>query len=155
MTKDAVRAYYANFGEREWQRLTNPDDGAVEFALTKEILAHYLPSFGRILDLGGGPGRYTIWLAQRGYQSDARFAQAETKYGLFPSGGALLRLPAPLLREMVFTAAPIDATRAVQHGLVQHVVAPGESLAAALELASVIAANPPGGVLAAKILGSS
>jgi SAM-dependent methyltransferase len=68
MTKDAVRAYYANFGEREWQRLTNPDDGAVEFALTKELLAHYLPSFGRILDLGGGPGRYTIWLAQRGYQ---------------------------------------------------------------------------------------
>src|SRR5262245_8006038 len=68
MTKDAVRAYYANFGEREWQRLTNPDDGAVEFALTKELLAHYLPSFGRILDLGAGPGRYTIWLAQRGYQ---------------------------------------------------------------------------------------
>src|SRR5689334_16386172 len=68
MTKAAVRAYYASFGEREWQRLTNPDDGAVEFALTKKLLATYLPPSGRILDLGGGPGRYTIWLAERGYQ---------------------------------------------------------------------------------------
>jgi SAM-dependent methyltransferase len=68
VTKDAVRAYYASFGEREWQRLTNPDDGAVEFVFTKELLTRYLPPSGRILDLGGGPGRYTIWLAQRGYQ---------------------------------------------------------------------------------------
>jgi len=68
VTKDAVRAYYASFGEREWQRLTNPDDGAVEFALTKQFLATYLPPSGHILDLGGGPGRYTIWLAERGYQ---------------------------------------------------------------------------------------
>ena len=68
MTKDTVRAYYASFGEREWQRLTNPDDGTVEFALTKQLLATYLPPSGRLLDLGGGPGRYTIWLAERGYQ---------------------------------------------------------------------------------------
>ena len=68
MRKDRVRAYYASFGEREWQRLTNPDDGAVEFALTKRLLATHLPPSGRVLDLGGGPGRYTIWLAERGYQ---------------------------------------------------------------------------------------
>ena len=68
MTKDAVRAYYASFSEREWQRLTNPDDGTVEFALTKQLLATYLPPSGRVLDLGGGPGRYTIWLAERDYQ---------------------------------------------------------------------------------------
>src|SRR5690242_20243517 len=66
--RDTVRAYYASFSEREWQSLTNPDDGAVEFALTKQLLATYLPPSGRILDLGGGPGRYTIWLAERGYQ---------------------------------------------------------------------------------------
>lgn len=68
MTKAVVRAYYASFGEREWQRLTNPDDGAVEFALTKQLLATYLPPSGRVLDLAGGPGRYTLWLAERGYQ---------------------------------------------------------------------------------------
>jgi enoyl-CoA hydratase len=80
----------------------------------------------------------------------ARFAQAETKYGLFPSGGGLLRLPEPLRREMVLTAAPIDAERALAHGLVQHLTGPGETLEAALAIARQIADNPPGGVQAAK-----
>jgi len=82
--------------------------------------------------------------------TNARFAQAETKYGLFPSGGGLLRLPASLVREMVLTAAPIDAERALHHGLVDHLVPPGATLAAALDLAEAIAANPPAGVQAAK-----
>ncbi len=68
MTKDDVRAYYAAFAEREWQRLTNTDDGAIEYALTCTMLEQYLPASGRILDIGGGTGRYTIWLAQRRYQ---------------------------------------------------------------------------------------
>ena len=68
MTSDAVRAYYDSFGEREWTRLENPDDGAVEFAITKHILDTFLPSKARILDVGGGPGRYAIWLAQRSHR---------------------------------------------------------------------------------------
>jgi SAM-dependent methyltransferase len=66
MTADAVVAYYASFGEREWARLENPDDGALEFAITCHTLAAYLPPKARILDIGGGPGRYAIWLAQQG-----------------------------------------------------------------------------------------
>ena len=31
MNTDAVRAYYASIGEREWTRLENPDDGAIEY----------------------------------------------------------------------------------------------------------------------------
>lgn len=68
MTKDALRAYYAVFAEREWERLTNADDGAIEYALTCAMLERYLPAQGRILDIGGGAGRYTIWLARRGYK---------------------------------------------------------------------------------------
>jgi S-adenosylmethionine-dependent methyltransferase len=68
MSRDAVRAYYARFGEREWDRLENPDDGAVEFAITCHTLATYLPPGARVLDIGGGPGRYAIWLAQRGHR---------------------------------------------------------------------------------------
>ena len=67
MNPDAVRAYYADFGEREWERLENPDDGAVEFAVTCQALDTYLSPNARVLDIGGGPGRYTIWLAQRGH----------------------------------------------------------------------------------------
>lgn len=67
MVQDLVRSYYARFGEREWNRLTSAE-GAIEFAVTTHALAQYLPAHGRILDLGGGPGRYTCWLAERGYQ---------------------------------------------------------------------------------------
>ena len=68
MSSEAVRAYYASFSEREWARLENPDDGAVEFAITCHTLATYLPPDARVLDIGGGPGRYAIWLAQRGHR---------------------------------------------------------------------------------------
>lgn len=67
MTRDSIRAYYAQFGEREWERLTHPTDGAIEFAVNCRLLSAHLPPAGRVLDVGGGPGRYTIWLAQRGY----------------------------------------------------------------------------------------
>lgn len=67
MGKELVRNYYAAFGENEWHRLTWPE-GSIEFAVTTHVLNKYLPEHGRILDIGGGPGRYTIWLAQRGYK---------------------------------------------------------------------------------------
>ena len=67
MNTDAVRAYYAGLGEREWARLENPDDGAIEFEVTCQALAKYLSPQARVLDIGGGPGRYAIWLAQRGH----------------------------------------------------------------------------------------
>ncbi len=66
--QDEVRAYYAQFGEREWQRLCNAGDGSIEFAITCHTLESVLPASGRVLDIGGGPGRYAIWLAQRGYR---------------------------------------------------------------------------------------
>jgi len=67
-SRDRVREYYAQFGEREWLRLCNAEDGAIEFAVTRHALSTHLPKFGRILDIGGGPGRYTIWLAERDYR---------------------------------------------------------------------------------------
>lgn len=67
MSKESVRTYYAAFGENEWHRLTLPE-GAIEFAVTLHALNKHLPPHGRILDIGGATGRYTIWLAQQGYQ---------------------------------------------------------------------------------------
>lgn len=68
MGSDYVRAYYDGFGEREWMRLEDPGDGALEFAITCHALTTTLPPNARILDIGGGPGRYAIWLAQRGHR---------------------------------------------------------------------------------------
>jgi SAM-dependent methyltransferase len=68
MAHERVQAYYASFGEREWARLENPDDGTMEFAVTRRMLEEYLPLNSHVLDIGGGPGRYSIWLAQHGHR---------------------------------------------------------------------------------------
>ncbi len=61
-----VQAAYNGDPEREWQRL---DRHRIEYALTLRAMGDYLPAPpARLLDAGGGPGRYAIDLAQRGYQ---------------------------------------------------------------------------------------
>jgi ubiquinone/menaquinone biosynthesis C-methylase UbiE len=67
MSKQEVIDYYAAFGEHEWERLTQPE-GQIEFAITQDAFVRYLPQRARILDLGGGAGRWTVWLAQKGYK---------------------------------------------------------------------------------------
>lgn len=62
---DPVRDYYASFHEREMKRLLTAE-GRLEFALTTRLLSPHLPVAGRVLDIGGGPGRYAAWLAGRG-----------------------------------------------------------------------------------------
>jgi len=43
--------------------------GMLEFARMQELLARSLPSpSGVILDVGGASGKYSIWLAQKGYE---------------------------------------------------------------------------------------
>ena len=42
---------------------------SLEFSRTKEILERFLPKKPvTILDVGGGPGRYSFWLASKGHQ---------------------------------------------------------------------------------------
>jgi SAM-dependent methyltransferase len=38
----------------------------LEFARSKAVLDDALPDVGRVLDIGGGPGRYADWLVERG-----------------------------------------------------------------------------------------
>ena len=67
---EALHAYYQLGLERD--RLDR-GVGVLEFARTVEIVARWLPSPpGVIADLGGGPGRYAIWLAERGYRVQHR-----------------------------------------------------------------------------------
>ncbi|MGD8966989.1 MAG: class I SAM-dependent methyltransferase [Anaerolineae bacterium] len=64
---ESVRSYYAGLGEREWARLTTPS-GAIEFAVNTHALEDHLPPGARVLDIGGGPARYALWLAERGHR---------------------------------------------------------------------------------------
>lgn len=68
MATDVVRAYYTGTVRKEWKRLFQDAYHRLEFDTTFHYLSKYLPEKGLILDVGGGPGRYTIELAHRGYE---------------------------------------------------------------------------------------
>ncbi len=62
---DDLHAYYER-GE-EVDRLDEPV-GQVEFLRTTEVLSEHLPLAPAVVaDVGGGPGRYALWLAGLGY----------------------------------------------------------------------------------------
>jgi len=65
---DGVRAYYDARGESEWHRLDNPYEGAIEQEMNRRAFEELIPPGARVLDLGGGPGKWTIWLLRRGHR---------------------------------------------------------------------------------------
>ena len=63
-TDDVLRAYYERGMERE--RLSD-GRGDLEFTRTTEIVLRRLPAAPAVVaDIGGGPGRYALWLASLG-----------------------------------------------------------------------------------------
>jgi enoyl-CoA hydratase len=91
-----------------------------------------------------------LLVASRG----AKLGVPEVKRSLVAAGGALLRLPRALPRnvamELALTGEPITAERGHQLGLVNRLTEPGGALEAALELAATIAANGPLALAATK-----
>lgn len=68
MTEKLVRDYYTGRVREEWARLTQDAYHRLELETTLRFLENHLPQRGQILDAGGGPGRYTVELAKRGYK---------------------------------------------------------------------------------------
>lgn len=65
MSNEAIRNYYRDCDE--WGRLDTPA-GQLEFFRCMSVLDDHLPDSARLLDIGGGPGRYAIELARRGHR---------------------------------------------------------------------------------------
>jgi enoyl-CoA hydratase len=85
---------------------------------------------------------------------DARFCQMESKRGIAPLGGAHFRY---LTRAgwgdamyHLFLCDEFNAARAYKIGFVQEVVAPGQQIARAMEIADLIARNAPIGIQVTK-----
>lgn len=62
-----VKDWYTKTATGEWKRLWRDPYHQIEFMITMHFLEKYLPKKGLILDAGGGPGRYTIALSNKGY----------------------------------------------------------------------------------------
>lgn len=62
--------FYAHYESGvEEKRLLKEGSYSLEFYRTKQILSRYLPRKPvTILDVGGGPGRYSFWLASKGHR---------------------------------------------------------------------------------------
>lgn len=84
----SVKQNYASMVEYEWQRVVKDPYHRLEHDTTWFFLDKHLPKHGLILDAGGGPGRYTIELAKRGYDvnlldytpENLEFAKKKIKY---------------------------------------------------------------------------
>lgn len=71
MTADPQHTQMREYYERgvEAERLSLTGSGQLEFERTKEIvLRHLPPPPATVADIGGGPGRYSLWLAGLGYR---------------------------------------------------------------------------------------
>jgi S-adenosylmethionine-dependent methyltransferase len=63
----SVKRFYSGYVKKEWARFQTDPYHRLEFDTTFVFLQKYLPKKGLVLDAGGGPGRYTIELASKGY----------------------------------------------------------------------------------------
>jgi len=83
---------------------------------------------------------------------NATFGQIEIKRGIFPFGGATIRLPQVAgwgnAMRWLLTGDEFDAAEALRIGLVQEVTPHGEQVAKAIEIAETIAKQAPLGVKA-------
>jgi ubiquinone/menaquinone biosynthesis C-methylase UbiE len=65
--EDIVKGWFDEKASDEWRRLQKNPYHRIEFIVTMHFLERHLPKYGLVLDAGGGPGRYAIELAERGY----------------------------------------------------------------------------------------
>jgi SAM-dependent methyltransferase len=68
---ESVQAGYDADPEAEWKRLAGRVQNRIEHLVTTRVIEEALPLPSgkvRVLDAGGGPGRYTIALAEAGYR---------------------------------------------------------------------------------------
>ncbi len=62
----AAAAFYDDYGEREWTRFEDGRTPAASVATHAHYLRRFVASGDRVLDIGCGPGRFTIELARIG-----------------------------------------------------------------------------------------
>ncbi|MBI3428719.1 MAG: class I SAM-dependent methyltransferase [Actinobacteria bacterium] len=63
-----MRAYYDEFGNAEWERHEKDIPGRVSLEIHRRFLARFVNAGDRVLEIGAGPGRFTLELVNLGAQ---------------------------------------------------------------------------------------
>jgi len=122
----------------------------LEFERSKILLSQHLPTTGRIIDVGGGPGAYAAWLAGLGFDVDLvdpiplHVQQAKAR----SDAGASFRARLGDARALPFDDGVADAV--VMMGPLFHLTSAGDRHRALAECRRVLR---PGGTLAATAMG--
>jgi SAM-dependent methyltransferase len=66
--RSSVERYFDDLAQREWDRLEATIAGRVSFEIHRRFLARFVEPGMRVLELGAGPGRFTIELVGMGAQ---------------------------------------------------------------------------------------
>jgi SAM-dependent methyltransferase len=143
----AMRRHYELGLEQE--RLTQ-GHGRLEFERTKEILRRHLPPPPAVIaDIGGGPGRYALWLADLGYEIEHRdLIQLHVDQVHRASGGnPRIRSEVCDARRLDLETASVDAVLVL--GPLYHLDRRGDRLRVLAEAHRVV--RPGGPVFAAAI----
>jgi SAM-dependent methyltransferase len=143
----ALRAYYERGMERD--RLTD-GRGTLEFTRTTEIVLRRLPGAPAVVaDIGGGPGRYALWLASLGYQVEHRDLMPLHVEQLTSDAAGLAGVRSAVgdAREIDLPDASVDAVLLL--GPLYHLTDRADRVRALAECARVV--RPGGPVFAAVI----
>jgi SAM-dependent methyltransferase len=143
----ALRAHYEQGMEQE--RLSD-GRGELEFTRTTEIALRRLPAAPAVVaDIGGGPGRYALWLASLGYQVEHRDLMPLHVEQLTAdaAGVAGIRTAVGDARDVDLADASVDAVLLL--GPLYHLTDRAERVRALRECARIV--RPGGAVFAAAI----
>lgn len=91
---DIIEGHFDKFGVNEWDRLDKDPIGRVQFHIHQHYLQKYINKRDRVLEIGPGPGRFTIELAKLG-----------ATVGIVDISSEQLRLNEEKVRELGFEKA--------------------------------------------------
>jgi ubiquinone/menaquinone biosynthesis C-methylase UbiE len=161
MSIDDTRSAYDLYPDYEWNRFETGAQHRLEYLVTHHALGRHLPRASpalRLLDAGGGPGRYTMALAEQGYRvtlldlSPRLLEIARTKIDALPAS-TQERIEATIQGSITdltqFPDAGFDATLCLG-GPLSHLVEQSDRQQALSELRRV---TKPGGLLFVSVMG--